>query len=177
MDFRVSAAMMRYNYSKFLTCMKENKLRQLEIEYDDVLIERSQNEAELRTNSAQNQKIRDLENRVHKLDLKGNECEFIQKSYDAIFRRLYDEHVRSNQTLDEMEADIIRCRVENAKLKETHKMAMNLRDEVVNDLNQLEKFELADRKRRDIEATRMRRVLNEEKLSAMDPSERFKSVS
>lgn len=174
MDFRVSAMMKRYNYSKFLTRMKEKKLKQLKIEYDDILTECSE---KLRPNPAQSQKIRDLENRVDKLELKGNECEFIQKTYDAIFKRLYDEHVRSNQTLDEMETDIIRCRSENASFKETHKLAIDLRDEVENEFNQLEKFELADRKRRDIEATRMRRVMNEEKRLAMEQAERFKSVS
>lgn len=54
------------------------------------------------------QKLRNLENRLDKANLKCKEADHIQKTYLQIKSKLEDEHKTFENTLDEMEQDIRR---------------------------------------------------------------------
>ena len=54
------------------------------------------------------QKLRSLENRLDKANLKCKEAEHIQKTYLQIKAKLEDEHKTFENTLDDMENDINR---------------------------------------------------------------------
>ena len=52
------------------------------------------------------QKIRDLENRLDKANLKCKEAEHIRKTYEQIKAKLEQEHSTFEITLNELEQDI-----------------------------------------------------------------------
>lgn len=116
MDYRVSDTMKRFNLTKYVTLMKRQKFEELKAQLINIAQEQEELNALLDQETPESQRIRDTENRMDKLQLKGQEAEFIRQTYAQIYDRLYSEHVTANHVLDEMETDIRRCKAEKNDL-------------------------------------------------------------
>lgn len=152
--------MKRFNMVRFTTQGKRVRFEHLKRELTRCKEEQQLHKKDLQTASIA-QKVRDMENRYEKLMLKSSECEFIQQTYEQIYDRLNGEGVNGINVLNEFEVDIRRCRAENKELVAIHREATSGKEQTLVEFRRLEEFIYADRKRKEIELMRIRKVFEE----------------
>lgn len=166
MDEKVRDRVNVLNSLQYTTRKKEERLKELETQQQKMNGDSSDSNANSVNESEDAQKLRNLENRLDKANLKCKEADHIQKTYLQIKSKLEDEHKTFENTLDEMEQDIRRLKFQLKELHVMHNDAIIRRDKAKADLEREEKEIYADRKQRELEIQKVRKEAEEKKVQA-----------
>lgn len=167
MDEKVRDRVNVLNSLQYTTRKKEERLKELETQQQKTNGGGSSDANANNANESEDaQKLRNLENRLDKANLKCKEADHIQKTYLQIKSKLEDEHKTFENTLDEMEQDVRRLKVQLKQLRVMHDDAIIRRDKAKADLEREEKEIYADRKQRELEIQKVRKEAEEKKVQA-----------
>ena len=112
----------KLNKLRYVTNTKREKIASLMREYEKVVTINAEIEKaeEILEDSAEGQRLRFLENEIHKTNLKLMEGETIKKKYTAILDMLKKERLTFGNQLEGLESALKKQDDEIAKLKTTH---------------------------------------------------------
>ena len=112
----------KLNKLRYVTNTKREKIASLMREYEKVVTINAEIEKaeEILEDSAEGQRLRFLENEIHKTNLKLMEGETIKKKYMAILDMLKKERLTFGNQLEGLESALKKQDDEIAKLKTTH---------------------------------------------------------
>ncbi|KAK2155197.1 hypothetical protein LSH36_246g02041 [Paralvinella palmiformis] len=163
MDEKVRDRINILNLLRYETVKKQKRVEELKTQYEQV---EKETEAAVETDAGESeeaQKIRDLENRLDKANLKCKEAEHIRKTYEQIKAKLEQEHSTFEITLNELEQDIKKCKEDKKNLETMRNDAIIARDAAKEELAKMEKQVYEDRRKREIELTEIRKEAEEKK--------------
>ena len=90
MDYKVSDGSKKYNALRHVSAVKQKRLDELQYQYNELAKDSAEAQATLDGANKEGQKLRDLENRLDKAQLKCNEAEHIKNTYEQIKTKLED---------------------------------------------------------------------------------------
>ncbi|XP_043832970.1 outer dynein arm-docking complex subunit 3 [Dromiciops gliroides] len=107
---------------------------------------------------------RNLENRLEKARLKGDEAEHITRIYLQLKAYMQEESLNFENKLDAMEGEVTRLKREFSELQNVSKEAIDARDAAKSELQKLEENLFKDRKERDKVLMEAKKRTEEKKL-------------
>ncbi|TRY80512.1 hypothetical protein TCAL_10729, partial [Tigriopus californicus] len=130
LDYKVADLRKQLDKLKFKTKQKTTKIDQLLREYAKVVAMKSETERseDLLEDSEDGQRLRFLENEIHKTNLKLMEGETIKKKYNTILDMLKKERLTFGNQLENLEGTLKKQDDEIVKLKKTHQASIVTRD-------------------------------------------------
>lgn len=161
MDEKVRDRVNVLNNLKHITRKNQKRMEELQTRHDQLskdLDDAAESDA---GESEDAQRLRNLENRLDKANLKCKEAEHIRKTYVQIKAKLEEEHKTFETKLDEMEQEIKRLRVELKDLKSMKNDAMIARDAAKTELQKQEQEVYSERKRRELELNKVKKEADE----------------
>ncbi|XP_067940120.1 outer dynein arm-docking complex subunit 3-like [Watersipora subatra] len=164
-DQKLSDQIKRLNQLKHATAAKQKKVEGLQTMYNSMVKDASEAVATDAGESEDAKKLRNLENRLDKAELKCNEAEQIKKTYLQIKSKLEEEALGFPNQLNTMEAEIKRLRLELKDLKNMHNDAQISKEAAQSELRKHEEAVYADRKKREIELQEMKKEAEDRKLA------------
>ena len=119
MDYKVADLRKQLDKLRFLTKGKNSKIDSLMKEYEKVVTQNAEIEKaeEIMEDSEEGQRLRFLENEIHKTNLKLMEGETIRKKYNAILDMLKKERLTFGNQLESLESTLRKQDDEIEKLK------------------------------------------------------------
>ncbi|CAD5117410.1 unnamed protein product [Dimorphilus gyrociliatus] len=171
MDEKVSDKLKQLDSMRNRTVTLQKKLETKRTEYNQKVKDASDAVATDAGESPEAQRLRDLENRLDKSNLKCKEAEHIRKTYLEIKSKLEGEHKGFDNTINNMEMEIRRCQEELRELKTMRDDAEIAKNVAKSELEKKERKVYADRKQREIELQEMKKIA-EEKQAYHDRVER-----
>lgn len=163
MDEKVRDRINILNLLRYETVKKQKRLEEIKTQYKQM---EKESAAAVETDAGESeeaQKIRDLENRLDKANLKCKEAEHIRKTYEQIKAKLEQEHSTFEITLNELEQEIKKCKEDKKNLETMRNDAIIARDAAKEELAKMEKQVYEDRRKREIELTEIRKEAEEKK--------------
>lgn len=130
LDLRVADLRKKLNKLRYQSRTKEDKIRALMREYEKVVSMNAEIEKaeEILEDSPEGQRLRFLENEIHKTNLKLMEGDTIKKKYVTILDMLKRERLTFSNQLEGLESQLRKQDDEIKKLKATHVSALATRD-------------------------------------------------
>ncbi|XP_064649660.1 outer dynein arm-docking complex subunit 3-like isoform X2 [Lineus longissimus] len=164
MDHKLCDTKKKLNALRHVTATKQKKLEELRIQYDQMKKDASDAVATDSGESEDAQRLRNLENKLDKANLKCNEAEHIRRTYENIKSNMLRDQENYENTLSDMEKEIIRCRGELKELKAMQADAEISKQSAQEELHKHEEVVYSERKQREIELQRMKKEAEEKKL-------------
>lgn len=164
MDEKVRDQVNVLNNLKYQTVKKQKKLEDLQTKHKQMVTDASEAVATDAGDSEDAQRLRNLENRLDKANLKCKEAEHIRKTYEQIKSRLEQEHSTFETTLNDVEVDIKRLRAELKDLEAMKADAQIARDAAKAELERQEKEVYAERRKRELELQQVRKEAEEKRI-------------
>ncbi|KAF5401941.1 Coiled-coil domain-containing protein [Paragonimus heterotremus] len=165
MDYRTCDAMKKYNALRHHTVQKEEKIEALKKSYRELQQAIEDGNATTAGTNKEGKRLRELENRLDKAQLKYQEAEHIKRTYTQIKDKLQDEHLTYGHSLDALEKQIKLANDELAELQIMLNDAVLSRDAAQRELKYQEEVVSSERRRRDAELSSMKRVAEGKKSS------------
>ncbi|VDP20760.1 unnamed protein product [Echinostoma caproni] len=166
MDYRTCDAMKKYNALRHMTVQKEEKIEELKKTYHELFQAIADNQATTAGTNKEGKRLRELENRLDKANLKHQEAEHIRRTYMQIKDKLQDEQLTYGHSLDALEKQIKAAQDELVELQVMYNDAVIARDAAQKELKYQEEVIANDRRRRDAELSSMKRVAEGKKSSS-----------
>lgn len=154
----------KLNKMKYITSKKKRQLSELKTQQEQMEKDHKDAVETAKGESEDAQKMRNLENRLDKANLKCREAEHIQNTYIQIKAKLEQEHSTFNTTLDEMEEAIKQEKAELKELEAMNQDAQLARDAAKEEYERQEKEIYADRQQREKELQAMRKQAEETRI-------------
>ncbi|KAF6771916.1 Coiled-coil domain-containing protein [Paragonimus kellicotti] len=151
MDYRTCDAMKKYNALRHHTVQKEEKIEALKKSYRELQQAIEDGNATTAGTNKEGKRLRELENRLDKAQLKYQEAEHIKRTYTQIKDKLQDQIKLANDELAELQ-----IMLNDAVLS---------RDAAQRELKYQEEVVSNERRRRDAELSSMKRVAEGKKSS------------
>ncbi|KAA3675294.1 uncharacterized protein DEA37_0003017 [Paragonimus westermani] len=165
MDYRTCDAMKKYNALRHHTVQKEEKIEALKKSYRELQQAIEDGNATTAGTNKEGKRLRELENRLDKAQLKYQEAEHIKRTYIQIKDKLQDEHLTYGHSLDVLEKQIKLANDELAELQIMLNDAVLSRDAAQRELKYQEEVVSSERRRRDAELSSMKRVAESKRSS------------
>ncbi|KAF8570274.1 Coiled-coil domain-containing protein [Paragonimus westermani] len=165
MDYRTCDAMKKYNALRHHTVQKEEKIEALKKSYRELQQAIEDGNATTAGTNKEGKRLRELENRLDKAQLKYQEAEHIKRTYIQIKDKLQDEHLTYGHSLDVLEKQIKLANDELAELQIMLNDAVLSRDAAQRELKYQEEVVSSERRRRDAELSSMKRVAENKRSS------------
>ncbi|XP_001364241.2 outer dynein arm-docking complex subunit 3 isoform X1 [Monodelphis domestica] len=160
-DHRLNEKMKQLNSLRHEAELKQRRIEELQLQHSLRALETN----ELRgTDTEVAKTTRNLENRLEKAKLKGDEAENITKVYLQLKAYMQDESLNFENKLDAMEAEVIRLRREFSELQVVNHEAEVARDSAKSQLQKLEENLFKDRKEREKVMLEAKKRTEEKKL-------------
>ncbi|XP_074655355.1 outer dynein arm-docking complex subunit 3-like isoform X2 [Tubulanus polymorphus] len=164
MDYKVCDTKKKLNALRHVTMSKQKRLSELKMQYEQMEKDASDAVATEAGDSEDAQRLRNLENKLDKAQLKCNEADRIRKTYEVIKVNMLKDQENYENTLCDMEQEIIRLRGELKTLRSTNNDAQISKESAQTELHKLEEEVYAERKQREIELQKMKKEAEEKKL-------------
>uniref|UniRef100_A0A1I8IHX6 Coiled-coil domain-containing protein 151 n=3 Tax=Macrostomum lignano TaxID=282301 RepID=A0A1I8IHX6_9PLAT len=164
MDYKVSDTKKKLNALKHMTAVKQRKLDELQQENKEMEQDAEEAKATEEGESYEGRRLRDLENKMDKTNMKLKEAEHIKRTYEQIKSRLQEDHLSFGNTLDAMEAEIREGREEISELERTAEEANRSKEEAAHKLKKMEETVYTERKRREQEIHKLKSEADEKRL-------------
>ncbi|KAF7261176.1 Coiled-coil domain-containing protein [Paragonimus skrjabini miyazakii] len=161
MDYRTCDAMKKYNALRHHTVQKEEKIEALKKSYRELQQAIEDGNATTAGTNKEGKRLRELENRLDKAQLKYQEAEHIKRTYTQIKDKLQDEHLTYGHSLDALEKQIKLANDELAELQIMLNDAVLSRDAAQRELKYQEEVVSSERRRRDAELSSMKRTVRD----------------
>ncbi|OON22701.1 hypothetical protein X801_01397, partial [Opisthorchis viverrini] len=158
MDYRTCDAMKKYNALRHMTVQKEEKIESLKKNYLELQQAIEDGNATTAGTNREGKRLRELENRLDKAQLKYQEAEHIKRTYGQIKDKLQDEQLTYGHSLDNLEKQIKMAQDELAELQIMYSDAVLSRDAAQKELKYQEEVIITERRRREAELTGMKRI-------------------
>jgi len=173
LDFKVADLRKKLDKVKYENGRKTKRIEALMAQYDKVLLANNEMERmeDIMEESAEGQRLRFLENEIHKTNLKLMEGETIKKKYTSILDMLKKERLTFSNQLEALETTIKKQDDEIERLKNTQKAALSTRDLARTSQQKQEVSLLSEGKDRDKKLSEHRR-LAEDRKNYFDTMER-----
>ncbi|TGZ64208.1 hypothetical protein CRM22_006490 [Opisthorchis felineus] len=165
MDYRTCDAMKKYNALRHMTVQKEEKLESLKKTYLELQQAIEDGNATTAGTNREGKRLRELENRLDKAQLKYQEAEHIKRTYGQIKDKLQDEQLTYGHSLDSLEKQIKMAQDELGELQIMYSDAVISRDAAQKELKYQEEVIITERRRREAELTGMKRIAEGKKIS------------
>jgi len=137
-DLQHSDHMKRLNALRHANTTKQKSLEEMQTKYNQMV--KDADEA-VRTDAGESEtavRLRLLENRLNKAELKCNEAVTIQRTYGQIRAHLLRESLTYNNRLDELERAIVKATDELKKYRVINKDAFVARENASNEFSKFE---------------------------------------
>ncbi|KAG5449038.1 Coiled-coil domain-containing protein 151 [Clonorchis sinensis] len=165
MDYRTCDAMKKYNALRHMTVQKEEKIESLKKTYLELQQAIEDGNATTAGTNREGKRLRELENRLDKAQLKYQEAEHIKRTYGQIKDKLQDEQLTYGHSLDNLEKQIKMAQDELAELQVMYSDAVLSKDAAQKELKYQEEVIVTERRRREAELTGMKRIAEGKKSS------------
>ncbi|XP_070532404.1 outer dynein arm-docking complex subunit 3-like [Ptychodera flava] len=177
MDQKVCEAIKKLNALKAMTEKKERKYAELLTQHKQMTKDASDADAMDEGTSDEAQRLRALENRLDKANLKLHEAEHINRTYDSIKGQMLGDALGFGNNLDDLEKEIERQKEELKELKEMNKDAQISRDAAKSELSRHEETVYAERKKREEALNDLKKQAEEKKQHAERVERRLQRAS
>lgn len=165
-DQQNSDHMKRLNAIKHENALKQKTLEEYQTRYDQMV--KDADEA-VKTDAGESEtavRLRLLENRLNKAELKCNEAVTIQRTYNQIKSHLLCESLSYSNRLDDLEKQIEISKEEYKKLKVINKDAFVAKENASNEFSKFEDKVYKERKQREIYLESMKKEAEQKKQQA-----------
>ncbi|CAL8074497.1 unnamed protein product [Calicophoron daubneyi] len=159
----VAKKMNELNLLKHQSRTKEGYLKKLETELDEWEVKLGQMEEANVGDGPTMQCIRIVENKIEKAKLKYEEMMHIGRTYSAIRDKLHTEGCTYVNTTEALKGEIERCSKKLSELRSIYEDAILVRDRTKTELQRHEELLFAHRKRRELEISSLRRLVDSKK--------------
>jgi len=165
-DLQHSDHMKKLNSLKHSNALKQKNLEELQTRYNQMV--KDADEA-VKTDAGESEtavRLRLLENRLNKAELKCNEAITIQRTYNQIKSHLLQESLSYSNRLDDLEKQIIKSNHELKKYRVINKDAFVARENASNEFSKFEDKVYKERKQREVYLESMKKEAEQKKQQA-----------
>uniref|UniRef100_A0A1I8IN67 Coiled-coil domain-containing protein 151 n=1 Tax=Macrostomum lignano TaxID=282301 RepID=A0A1I8IN67_9PLAT len=162
MDYKVSDTKKKLNALKHMTAVKQRKLDELQQENKEMEQDAEEAKATEEGESYEGRRLRDLENKMDKTNMKLKEAEHIKRTYEQIKSRLQEDHLSFGNT----RLTRWRRRFAKAERRSASWSAQPRRPtaEAAHKLKKMEETVYTERKRREQEIHKLKSEADEKRL-------------
>ncbi|EGD81976.1 hypothetical protein PTSG_02660 [Salpingoeca rosetta] len=177
MQEKITKTKMRRNTLRHEAKQKEKRLEELKKQLHELTLEEAHQQKNSGGASQESQKLRTLENRLDKANIKFNEAQHVGKTYKQIIRKLEQDRLHFDNSITELEKTLSQRKEELVRVEAMCVDACKARDEARKHLAAKEKEISTARKKRDEEKSRLKALAEERRRQFEAMEKRLRMAS
>ncbi|NP_001171771.1 coiled-coil domain containing 151-like [Saccoglossus kowalevskii] len=166
MDQKVCEAIKKLNAMRAMTERKQRKLKETNTQLGQMKKDSADADAMDEGTSDEAQRLRALENRLDKANLKLHEAEHINRTYESIKEQMLGDALTFGNQLDETEQEIKSLKEELEELKKMNQDAQISRDAAKAELSKHEETVYREKRDREVALNELKKQAEEKKQHA-----------